>query len=49
MVFENEETSGVLLRALLFSPSAKTALNTAKLELVSASFLELLLKGDEDA
>jgi len=48
MVFDNEEASGVLLRAFLFSPGAKTALNAAKLELVSESFLELLLKGEED-
>ena len=30
MVFDNEETSGLLLRSLLFSPDAKTALNAAK-------------------
>ena len=48
MVFDNEETSGLLLRSLLFSPDAKTALNAAKIELVSEAFLQLLLKGDED-
>ncbi len=48
MVFDNEETSGLLLRSLLFSPDAKTALNAAKNELVSEAFLQLLLKGDED-
>ena len=47
MVFDNEETSGLLLRSLLFSPDAKTALNAAKIELVSEAFLQLLLK-DED-
>lgn len=48
MVFDNEETSGLLLRSLLFSPDTKTALNAAKIELVSEAFLQLLLKGDED-
>ena len=48
MVFDNEKTSGLLLRSLLFSPDAKTALNAAKIELVSEAFLQLLLKGDED-
>ena len=43
MVFDNEETSGLLLRSLLFSPDAKTALNAAKIELVSEAFLQLSL------
>ena len=49
MVFDNEETSGLLLRSLLFSPDAKTALNAAKIELVSEAFLQLLLDKEERA
>ena len=48
LVYQGASESGLLLRALLFSPEMKTDLNTEKLDTVLEAFLGLLSKEGDD-